>query len=459
MPSSKPPLRPRFGGVLFNGVPPRANRLQLRYVDDSAAQSGIHFDIDGRCEGEIRVNWQGLRAEPTDCEVKALWSALGALVIQHALPRRVEDLPSLQEPAARSLRDLLGMLYDIRAFCDESPFRRAPGPPVASGTSRRPSGGLDPRRVLILLSGGFDSTMAAILLKEAGLDVVGLHIRSNRHVEVVEAAAARSVAEWMGIPLHEVGLDFPQQEPIGRYYSRSFGEYPFYNSVPHGRDFALAVIASMVARRLGCGSVAFGHEKESRSKSFEHDGRIIHRHDVESRYGFGLATAFVEQAMSSDVRLFSPVAGWSIYRIRRTIFEHYPDVAPVIQSCFWGRRCEKCLKCLSAYTMQRHLGIDSIPFTTNPFADRDDRDMALFASPDRPTERLAYGPQMHYAMALIVASGRQLAADWWLDRFREDALPLVERHWDRIERLCLDIDPAEEAPLAVRRALESQVWA
>lgn len=150
------------------------------------------------------------------------------------------------------------------------------------------------------------------------------------------------------------------------------------------------MIAAIMARRLDCGAIVFGHEKESRRKVVTSEGRTIYRHDVESGYGTDLVRSFIRQTVAPNLEIFSPVAGLSLYLIRATMLRRYPELCKHVQFCFWGRRCEKCLKCLSTYTMQRHLGVAPIPFELNPFADLDDQDMALLAKPDRPSETLGY---------------------------------------------------------------------
>lgn len=449
------PLRPRFGGVLFNGLPPRAECLRYSHVEEDAC-TGIRFTLDERFLGTISVDWSEVGGPPSEAESRILALSLVGLVAQHALPVRIEG-PTLPSGAAQNaLASILRMLYDIRAFCDETPLRSGPalaGEPLPQADCAR--GSLSPRRVLVLLSGGFDSTFAAVLLKEAGFEVVALHVRSNRHVEEAEETAARALAERLGVAFHRVRLEAPDQESIGRYYSRTFGQFPFYNSVPHGRDFPLAVLAAILARRWGCARIAFGHEKESRHKVIAYRGRSIRRHDVESAYGSRVAGVFLRHGLKTGVRLFSPLAGLSIYRVRASLLRHYPMLASLVQSCFWSRRCEKCLKCLSTYTMQRHLGLGVFPFEQNPFADRDDRDMALLAEPDRPTEALAYGPQMHYALARIVRDGQMRAEDYWLQRFERAGLRQVMERWQAIEAFCLDAERSAEVPLKVQRVIEA----
>ena len=71
------------------------------------------------------------------------------------------------------------------------------------------------KRVIMALSGGVDSSVAAALLKEAGYEVLGFYILgwpgdpgdNNRPCSwQADEADARSVADVLGIPFHTVNL-------------------------------------------------------------------------------------------------------------------------------------------------------------------------------------------------------------------------------------------------------------
>src|SRR3954453_920916 len=73
------------------------------------------------------------------------------------------------------------------------------------------------RRVVLAMSGGVDSSVAALLLKEQGYDVIGLFMRTGAHSEDAERRArtccsatdavdARAVADRLDIPFY--ALDF-----------------------------------------------------------------------------------------------------------------------------------------------------------------------------------------------------------------------------------------------------------
>jgi len=63
------------------------------------------------------------------------------------------------------------------------------------------------RKVAVALSGGVDSSAAALLLKEAAYEVIGIHMRlwdSPRFD--YQAHRAEDICRILGIPYHEVDL-------------------------------------------------------------------------------------------------------------------------------------------------------------------------------------------------------------------------------------------------------------
>src|SRR6476661_5288926 len=89
-----------------------------------------------------------------------------------------------------------------------------------------------PARVVLAMSGGVDSSVAAYLLKAQGFDVVGLFMRTGAHVEdaerraktccsVSDAMDARRVADHLDIPFYV--LDFERE--FGRIQDYFAEEY------------------------------------------------------------------------------------------------------------------------------------------------------------------------------------------------------------------------------------------
>lgn len=113
-------------------------------------------------------------------------------------------------------------------------------------------------RIAVAMSGGMDSTAAALLLKDMGHEVIGLHMRLHAGSDrsLVEA---QTVARELGVLLREVDL------------SRDFGELivkPFVNEYVTGRTPSPCPRCNRLikmtrlyeaARGMGCNVMATGH--------------------------------------------------------------------------------------------------------------------------------------------------------------------------------------------------------
>ncbi len=141
-------------------------------------------------------------------------------------------------------------------------------------------------RVVVAMSGGVDSSVAAALLKERGYDVVGIMLRlwsepvalagaheaaSNRCCSVESVADAAAVADRLGIPFYVVNAEAPfKQRVVDAWidaYGRGLTPNPCLNCNRHIRfGFLLNY-----ARSLGATHLATGHYARIRAGE---DGRL-----------------------------------------------------------------------------------------------------------------------------------------------------------------------------------------
>src|SRR5947209_11149437 len=91
-----------------------------------------------------------------------------------------------------------------------------------------------PRRVVLAMSGGVDSSVAAVLLKRQGYDLVGLFMRTGVHGDhdeapdrkkgccsAIDAGDARRVADRLDIPFY--ALDFEREfDRIIDYFANEY---------------------------------------------------------------------------------------------------------------------------------------------------------------------------------------------------------------------------------------------
>jgi tRNA-specific 2-thiouridylase len=139
-------------------------------------------------------------------------------------------------------------------------------------------------RVVVGLSGGVDSSVAAYLLKEAGHEVVGLFMK-NWHDESVilanecpwieDSNDAMLVAQALGIPFQVIDLSKEYKQRIVDYMFKEYSEGRTPNpDVLCNREIKFDIFL-VKAMELGADYVATGHY--CRKESFEKDGKTIYR--------------------------------------------------------------------------------------------------------------------------------------------------------------------------------------
>lgn len=123
------------------------------------------------------------------------------------------------------------------------------------------------RRILVMMSGGVDSSVCAALLVEAGHDVVGVTLKLSPHHDkaegrcctVSDASDARRVAAALGIPHYTLDLtaEFARDvvAPFRNGYLSARTPIP---CLPCNHEIKFGVMLER-ARALGCDRVATGH--------------------------------------------------------------------------------------------------------------------------------------------------------------------------------------------------------
>ena len=126
-------------------------------------------------------------------------------------------------------------------------------------------------RVLVGLSGGVDSTVAAILLQQQGYEVTGVYMKLHANDAYHEAnyAKARRVAEYLGVDIHFHDISDRFEKEVVEYFVDTYRQGLTPNPcVVCNRQIKFGAMVDF-ADSLGIDKVATGHYLRS-------DGRSIY---------------------------------------------------------------------------------------------------------------------------------------------------------------------------------------
>ena len=124
------------------------------------------------------------------------------------------------------------------------------------------------KRVVVGLSGGVDSSVAAYLLKQSGYEVIGLFMK-NWHDDSVtiskecpwleDSNDAMLVAEKLGIPFQTIDLSLQYKEKIVKYMFKEYEEGRTPNpDILCNREIKFDIFLN-IAISLGADYIATGH--------------------------------------------------------------------------------------------------------------------------------------------------------------------------------------------------------
>lgn len=374
--------------------------------------------------GSLAADFSSLNIFLDEFESDFIASAATLVVAGLFVPDQIKIEWSSNASQGEAFQRLLSILYDVRAYCSQTDFRRAEI--ISKGTINHFPMGSTPLLLnldehidhLQLFSGGIDSTCSLLKLKNAGASPVALYCGLNADTAQLEQEAARRIAAHLNVTLVECSFvqeGFPARGADPDIWPQ-FGQFPYYNSIPHGRDILSAAVAGVIASRCGIKKIAFGQERESREKVVRYKGRNILRHDIESHKGAAILNKWLNQNLEATVELISPVEDMSIKEIRLHMAARHPDELSMTQSCVWERLCCRCLKCISLYILQRITGKQLFDFKENPLADPSNEDLSDLVNTDVPDNEVGYGEQIRNGIRQILAESKYGEDDYWIIR-------------------------------------------
>ncbi len=173
-------------------------------------------------------------------------------------------------------------------------------------------------KVLVLLSGGIDSTACVKYYKELEMDVYGLHISYNQLSEAQEIIAAESIADYFNIPLKILTLN---------------NTYPKHNGMISGRN-AFFILTALLDLPFSSGLISLGIHSGTSYYDCSEDF-ILSLQSIIDNYSHG------------KVKIDCPFINWSKLDIVR-YFKLQSLPLSLTYSCENGHstKCGNCATCL-----------------------------------------------------------------------------------------------------------------
>ncbi|CAM3404988.1 tRNA 2-thiouridine(34) synthase MnmA [Hydrogenibacillus schlegelii] len=197
-------------------------------------------------------------------------------------------------------------------------------------------------RVVVGMSGGVDSSVAALLLKRAGYDVVGVFMRNWTEPDAAGRCSAeedfadvRRVAEAIGIPYYAVNLEAAYREKVFAYFLEEYRRGRTPNpDVMCNREIKFGDFIEE-ALKLGADFVAMGHYARVRREG----GRVLLLRGVDAAKDQSYFLHQLSQAQLS--RALFPIGALTKAEVRRIAREAGLATADKKDStgiCFIGER-------------------------------------------------------------------------------------------------------------------------
>jgi tRNA-specific 2-thiouridylase len=130
-------------------------------------------------------------------------------------------------------------------------------------------------KISVLLSGGVDSSVSALLLKEKGYDLVGVHLHCFDFCNPQDAEDARKVAEILNIPFYVFDLTEEFEDKVINYMIRTYEQGLTPNPDVYCNQFIKFGVFFNKALNLGYDFVASGHYAKTQ------DGHLLTSKDKE----------------------------------------------------------------------------------------------------------------------------------------------------------------------------------
>jgi tRNA-uridine 2-sulfurtransferase len=169
--------------------------------------------------------------------------------------------------------------------------------------------GLPASRIAVAVSGGMDSTAAALLLKRSGFEVAGLHMRLSSASEQSWNEAAR-IADEIGIPLHLIDLSQEFSDQVIKPFVAEYAAGRTPSPCPRCNRLIKTTLLMERAQQLGFDRLATGHY--ARIEEIAGESRLLKARDLRKDQSYFLSMV----RRDALKRLALPLGIWTKQQVR-----------------------------------------------------------------------------------------------------------------------------------------------
>lgn len=305
----------------------------------------------------------------TESQIDLLKMGMTIFLAQTFLAKKIDGNILVKKCLFPYYNELIKLLYNLRNYKEQTDIT----PPLFETTNFSKSLDLsqcnkqkdpDKKKAANLISGGKDSLSAALLLEQNGFEIINCFISGfNLASGNAELIACKKLYGNFHI-IHVKGfekilnlmskINIPNEKPSKHTYT-----------IIYARDLLSIFFIIPVALWSKANYISFGAERDVWKSNIKGKYGLIPMQDTQSELTLTVIHKIIK-IVNPQIHLFSPIAGLHEITLLSWLLKNKPSLVSKMSSCFHGNWCGQCWKCSRYYLIQKYIGVEIIPFKSNP---------------------------------------------------------------------------------------------
>ncbi len=318
----------------------RANLLEVSYRI-LKNKIYIYYIIDQEKKRKIIIKFPFQIKDFSKITHNHLAMACVVILSSLVLPKQINLNFAL--PQKKLFLQLIEILYNIRSYSEGLPFLSLPKIYAEKiNDFINVDFNILNNSASLFWSGGVDSTYSLLLLRKNNYEIDLIHSNINIDQSIQEKKSIQILSKKLKVKPQFLYIDFPDLKTIGKKYSKKFSHFPFYNSIPFGRDVVHVFAGLYFNIKYNKKYICFGHEREL-WENYVYKNKVICRNDFQSEKGMLLLNLMLKN-INPKIGLFSPIASLSKYKIYKELRKN-KNIFSNVSYCYFSSKYNKCGKC------------------------------------------------------------------------------------------------------------------